>query len=121
MKQFIFLALFLISANLNLNAQVVEKIPTQVDSIRPPQVITPIGESRDTVYIEGMYIQKKQPAFFEDFMVITRFYVFQDPKLNKAVEQWAERLPSPLNPNGNPGKKIPTSDIAFWRQVAKPK
>lgn len=121
MKHFFTLVLFLISANL-LTAQIVAKVPpTQVDSMKPPQVITPIGEKQDTVYIEGMYIQKKQPAFFEDFIVVTRYYVFQDPKLNKAIEQWAERLPSPLNPSGNPGKKIPTADIAFWRQVAKPK
>lgn len=116
-----FLALFLISANI-LTAQVVTKVPpTQVDSL-PPVVMTPIGEVQDTVYLRGVLAQEKEPLKVERFIGITRTYVFENPKFNKPIEQWFERIPSALTPN--PSNKRITDfqkDMIWYQVLPKPK
>lgn len=123
MKHLFTLVLFLISANI-LTAQVVTKVPpttTQVDSL-PPVVMTPIGEVQDTVYLRGVLAQEKEPLKVERFIGITRTYVFENPKFNKPIEQWFERIPSALTPN--PSNKRLTDfqkDIIWYQVLPKPK
>jgi len=123
MKQIIFLMLFTISMNTNVNAQVVTKIPAgQTDSVTQVVTVTPIGEVQDTVWILGVLVQEKEPLKAERFMGITRTYVFENPKLNKPIEQWFERIPSAQNPNPST-KRIPDFNkyLMWYTILPKPK
>lgn len=116
--KFSFLALFLISANL-LSAQIVSKVPAEPDSMT---VILPIGESLDTAWILGVLAQEKEPLKAERFIAVTRTYVFQNPKLNKPIEQWFERIPSAMNPNAS-SKRIPDfkKNLVWYTILENPK
>ena len=114
MKHLFTLALFLISANI-LTAQVVNKIPAQTDSLT--QIALPIGEMQDTVYVLAVLAQEKEPLKTERFIGITRIYVFENPKFNKAIEQWFERIPSALNPNPSSKKITDFQANVIWYKV----
>lgn len=116
----LFLALFLISVNI-LTAQTVGKVPAQqVDSTT--KVMTPIGEMQDTVYVLAVLAQEKEPLKTERFIGITRIYVFENPKFNKAIEQWFERIPSAMTPVAST-KKITDfqANVIWYKVVPKPK
>ena len=116
MKHLFTLALFLISANiLTVNAQVVNKVSTQADSTT--RVMTPIGEVQDTVYLLAVLAQEKEPLKTERFIGITRMYVFENPKFNKAIEQWFERTPSAMNPNPSSKKITDFQANVIWYKV----
>jgi len=119
MKHLFTLALFLISANI-LTAQVVEKVSAQTDSTT--KVMTPIGEVQDTVYLLAVLAQEKEPLKAERFMGITRVYVFENPKFNKAIEQWFERIPSAMTPVAS-SKKITDfhTNVIWYKVLPKPK
>lgn len=120
MKHLFTLALFLIISNI-LIAQTVGKIPAQqVDSAT--QVVFPIGEVRDTVYLLAVLAQEKEPLKTERFIGITRIYVFENPKFNKTIEQWFERTPSAMSPNPS-NKKITDfqANVIWYRVLPKQK
>ncbi len=120
MKHLFILILFLIISNI-LTAQTVGKIPAQqVDSAT--QVVFPIGEMQDTVYLLAVLAQEKEPLKTERFIGITRIYVFENPKFNKTIEQWFERTSSAMSPNPS-NKKITDfqANVIWYRVLPKQK
>lgn len=125
-KYLFVLALFLISADFtNLNAQVVTKIPpdTQLNpqDTSEVKVMVPIGEVQDTAYLLGVRIQEREPLKVERFMVVTRRYIFENPKYNKTVEQWVELIKSALNPTQAHRINNFEQSVLWYKQIGKPK